>query len=258
MAFPSNTKGSKYLVVVKEKSYNPNEGTFGKQRWMNFLQDPTNPYSGIPDAAKQWRDFIAVDYSAGDYNAPDSISGDPDKSLICRKSVEAAGSYDFKPSMTDIGSTQDIMFLLQSQLTGGSLNYDTNNKMITSVIYINNDTNLNSYTVYMGYFNDREVQFVGDQLTGITVGNLNKTNPFITLEATTSAQYDELSILKPSDAFDSLLKDYLKPSNLKFIQIAEYQDGTGSLGYLDLNIQDDIKIWSGFGCDTTEATIEIS
>jgi hypothetical protein len=258
MAFPSNTKGSKYLVVVKEKSYNPNEGTFGKQRWMNFLQDPTDPYSGIPDAAKQWRDFIAVDYSAGDFNAPDSISGDPDKSLICRKTVEAAGSYDLTPSFTDIGSTQDIMFLLQSQLTGGSLNYDANDKLDTSIIYVNSDTNLNSYTVYMGYFNDREVQFIGDQLTGITIGNLNKDNPYVTLEATTSAQYDELSILKPAEAFDNLLKEYLKPSNLKFIQIAEYFDGSTSFGYLDLNIQDDIKIWSGVGCDTTEATIEIS
>jgi hypothetical protein len=110
----------------------------------------------------------------------------------------------------------------------------------------------------MGYFNDREVQFIGDQLTGITIGNLNKDNPYVTLEATTSAQYDELSILKPAEAFDNLLKEYLKPSNLKLIQIAEYQDGSGSLGYLDLNIQDDIKIWSNFGCDTTEASIEIS
>jgi hypothetical protein len=143
------------------------------------------------------------------------------------------------------------MFLLQSQLTGGVLKYDAGDKLAASDIWINSDTNLNSYTVYMGYFNDREIQFIGDQLTGITIGNLSKDNPYVTLEATTSAQYDELSILKPAEAFDNLLKEYLKPSNLKLIQIAE------SSNLLDL-YADPNKVWLNFGCDTTEASIEIS
>jgi hypothetical protein len=262
---------SKYLIVVQEKVYNSlgqvDHGSYAVEQWPNFetIVDPTDISKNVtpPTGAHQFKDFIAVDYSAGSYDAPTSITGDLNTDLICRSAgIPSATSYDLAPSVTQIGGAKDIMFLLNSQLTGGALVYNATPELQDSTIYVNNNKTINSYTIYIGYLTNREVKLLGSQPTGLTIGNLSRDNSFVTLESTLASRIDELSLLKPQSIFNNLLQDYLKPINLKGIYLKPYYadsyDKQGNPDTINNTDDSDICKYWGVGCDTTEITLEVS
>jgi hypothetical protein len=253
---------SKYLIVVQEKIYNENgaaTGTYGVERWPNFTNQPDD--GNVPTNAAQYRDYIAVDYNSGSYNAPTSITADPNTDMICRRSVPSASTYDLTPSISQIGGSQDVMFLLNSQLVGGELVYgapivDPATGVLyaplqDSLIYINSSQYINSYSIYIGYLSDREVKLIGSQPTKLDIGNLDHTNSYVTLSSDLHTMIDELNLLKNEALFSKMLKDYLKPINLTGIFLKEYADGQDTVDDSDIG-----NYW-GVGCDTTQITLGI-